>query len=68
LPLPELPALIVIQFAWLAAVHEQPVPATTATLPEPPAAGTSRESGLRLYVQELPCMVKVSVNSGAPFK
>src|SRR5437667_9588679 len=38
-PLPLAPPLTVIQEALLAAVHAQPAPAVTATLPAPPAAG-----------------------------
>ncbi|KJU86208.1 hypothetical protein MBAV_001597 [Candidatus Magnetobacterium bavaricum] len=36
LPLPELPAVIVIQATLLEAVHVQPVFAVTLTLPVPP--------------------------------
>jgi hypothetical protein len=40
LPVPVLPAMIVIQESRLAAVHAQPDPELTATVPDPPPAAT----------------------------
>jgi hypothetical protein len=40
LPVPLAPAVIVIQFALLAAVHAQPLVVVTATLPLEAASGT----------------------------
>ena len=45
LPLPLAGGVIVIQDAWLAAVHAQPSFVVTATLLPPPAAGTDTDVG-----------------------
>lgn len=46
---------MVIQDALLTAVHAQPAPAVTETVPSAPAAGTDRESGDIANVQPCPC-------------
>src|SRR5829696_1241941 len=46
---------MVIHDALLAAVHAQPDPAVTATVPSPPDAGTDRVSGVIAKVQPCPC-------------
>jgi hypothetical protein len=42
---PELPVTMVIQFALLPAVHEQPEVEVTETVPVPPARPTDAEVG-----------------------
>jgi hypothetical protein len=54
LPLPVPPELTVIQPALLDAVHAQPFPATTETLPVPPLALKLPEAGLSEYVHGAP--------------
>jgi len=55
LPLPLAPDAIVIQDTLLAAVHAQPAPAVTETVPSAPDAGTDRVSGEIAKVQPCPC-------------
>jgi hypothetical protein len=45
LPDPEAPAVSVIQSAFVTAVHAQPSPAVTATVPVPPADATGCDAG-----------------------
>jgi len=45
LPLPEAPFVSVIQASFAVAVHAQPAPAVTPTLPLPPAASTAWLAG-----------------------
>ena len=52
LPVPLLPAVIVIQLAPLAAVHAHPPPAVTLTLPDPPVAPNEADLGSTAYVQD----------------
>jgi hypothetical protein len=49
LPFPLDPDVIVSQDALLVAVHAHPDPVVTATVPEPPEAGTFCRSGERVY-------------------
>jgi hypothetical protein len=56
LPLPFAPAVTVSQDALLLAVHGQPSPAVTATLPEPPADGTLAAVGAIEIEHPLPCV------------
>jgi hypothetical protein len=62
-PLPEPldPAVTVTHPALLAAVHEQPAAAVTATLPEPPAATKPWDAGERLNVQLAAACVTLNV-------
>jgi hypothetical protein len=46
LPVPLAPAVTMIQFALLLAVHVQPAPADTATFPVPPRTAIAAELGL----------------------
>ena len=55
-PFPEFPLVIVIHGAPLVAVHSQPAPAVTATVPEPPVWSTERDSGSMVTWQPLPWM------------
>ena len=48
---PETPLLMEIQGELLTAVHAHPAPAVTATVREEPPSGTSKDSGVALYVQ-----------------
>ena len=61
LPEPLAPAVIVTHPALLAAVHEQPADAVTATLPEPPAATTVWDTGERLNAQLAAACVTLKV-------
>jgi hypothetical protein len=45
LPVPALPAVTVIQLAWLVAVHAHPVAAVTVTVPDPPEVPNVDVSG-----------------------
>ena len=45
LPLPEAPFVSMIQASFAVAVHAQPAPAVTPTLPLPPAASTAWLAG-----------------------
>ena len=56
IPFPELPLVIVIHDALLVAVHSQPAPVATATVPEPPVCSTERDSGSMVTWQPLPWM------------
>jgi hypothetical protein len=56
LPVPLAPELIVSHEALLVAVHEQPAPAVTATVPAHPADGMLAVVGEIEYVQPLPCV------------
>ena len=60
LPVPLFPPVTVIQSALLAAVHAQDAEVVTATVPEPPAPGTSALVGDSEYAQPPACVtVKV---------
>jgi hypothetical protein len=50
-PLPELPPVTMIQFAFDFAVHEQPVPAVIVNEPVPQAAPTLAFAGVKVNVQ-----------------
>lgn len=54
LPVPLVPAVIVIQLAPAVALHEQPGPAATNTVEKPLVAETLRLEGLREKVQAAP--------------
>src|SRR6266550_5410810 len=54
-PLPLAPAVMVIHGALLVAVHAQPAPAVTETVPLPPEEGTVCVSGDTANVQPWPC-------------
>ena len=64
LPLPDAPAVTVIQPALLTADHVQPAPAVTVMLPAPPAAAGEALLGEIEYVQGggvVPACVTVKV-------
>jgi hypothetical protein len=61
LPLPLAPAVTVIHETLLVAVHAQPVPAVTVTLPVPPADVRFCDVGDTLNVHGAPAWVTVTV-------
>jgi hypothetical protein len=56
LPVPEAPAVTVIQGTFDAAVHAHPFPAVTLTVVDPPAALIPCCSGAMVNVQAVPCV------------
>ena len=59
MPLPLVPPLIVIQDALLLAVHVQPAPTVTGTVPENVPAGTLDDVGEMVATQGAPACVIV---------
>src|SRR5213593_3462988 len=55
LPAPLVPAVIVIHGTLLTAVHTQPPPEVTVTVPGPPATGTFCADGAMVKVHPLSC-------------
>ena len=61
MPVPLLPAVMVIQFALLVAVQAQPVPAVTVALPVPAPAVTLWDVGFTAKLHAAPLCVTVKV-------
>ena len=61
MPLPLVPPVIVIQDALLLAVHVQPAPTVTATVPEKVPAGAFDEVGEIVAMHGAPACVMVKV-------
>ena len=61
LPVPLLPAVMLIQAALVVAIHAQPAPAVTPTLPLPALEINEAVVGVIAYVQGAPLCVTVNV-------
>src|SRR5687768_13789795 len=61
LPVPDVPASMVIQLASLDAVHEQGPPTITSTLPRPPFGPSSWSGGARTHVHEDTCVTVIEI-------